>query len=612
MTDPRDSWHDLLARARHVVDARSFQRLAREMRKLDASAAPDSHVPLRVAVLGGASVDLLIRPLELALRCVGIAPEIHEAPYNVFLQELLIPESDTRRFEPNVTLLFLTAHSLSHFPPAGADVEAAERAAAQASATLYEAASAFHRGTDSELIVNTIWSLPPTPSGNFGASSPDDANNFIRRVNTRLGDEAPAFVHLNDLAALAERRGLDQWVDARLWHEAKQFVAPSHIPEVVHNTASIVGALVGRTKKCLVLDLDNTLWGGVIGDDGVEGIEVGEGTGRGEAHKALQQYAKGLKERGILLAVCSKNDEKQALKPFDQHPEMVLRRDDFVAFKANWEPKSMNLRAIAQELNIGLDALVFLDDNPAEREEVRQGAPEVLVPELTDDPTDYVRILHDARAFEVVGVTSEDRARSEMYRGRAQRAELEASATDLSSFLESLEMTGVVRPFEPLSLPRVAQLINKTNQFNLTTRRRTPAEVEEVARSHEHITRTVRLADKFGDHGLISVVIGEVVGEALELDTWLMSCRVLKRGVERMVLNEVVAAARERGLKTIRGTYIPTDRNGLVRDHYRELGFDPGDGSSEPEAEEGDTRWHLDLATFEPLDNFISVQGGET
>jgi len=280
---------------------------------------------------------------------------------------------------------------------------------------------------------------------------------------------------------------------------------------------------------------------------------------------------------------------------------MVLTRDDFAAFKANWRPKSDNLRAIARELNIGLDALVFVDDNPAEREEVRQALPEVFVPELSADPADYPIIVDATRCFEVSIVTDEDRQRSVMYRQQSQRSELLGETRNLDEFLASLEMSATIQPFEPISFARITQLVNKTNQFNLTTRRLTVAEVEALATSLAHVTRTVRLKDRFGDHGLISVLIGRIDGDTLTLDGWLMSCRVLNRGVEQLLLNEVVAAAHRLGLRRVVGSYIQTDRNGLVRDLYKNFGF------SAVDAREGVTTWCLDVDGFTPMSTFIST-----
>jgi FkbH-like protein len=597
------AWSELLHEAATCEDAIRFQALARKAMRLEVEIGPPAgHIPARIALLGAASTDLLERPLCLALRLVGLAPQLHVAPYNVWRQEMLEDESATTRFVPQVAIALLTPHIIPTWPEAGVTPERASELARAVCRQIYDACGRLHDRCKAEIILNTLPPFPQQPFGNLSAKSPEAANNFIRRINVLLGDMAPSYVHLNDVAALVERRGLNQWFDVRLWHEAKQPIAPGSIPELVRNMAAVVGAIFGRNRKCLVVDLDNTLWGGVVGDVGVDGLVLGEGSGIGEAFKAFQMHLKTMKDRGVLLAVCSKNDERNALRPFEEHPEMVLKREDFVAFKANWHPKSDNLRAIAHELNIGLDALVFADDNPAEREEVRQALPQVLVPELTADPADYPMIVDATRCFEVQIITEEDRRRSGMYRQQSQRNELLGSTRDLGEFLASLEMRAIIRPFEPVSFARITQLVNKTNQFNLTTRRLTGAEVEALAGSPAHFTRTLRLEDRFGDHGLVTVLFGRIEDGTLTLDGWLMSCRVLNRGVEQLLLNEVVAAARRLGVTHIVGSYIPTDRNGLVKDLYARLGFSAaGD-------DDGMTTWRLAVEGFEPLQTWIGVQ----
>ncbi len=599
-------WSRLLEQAWTCTDAVTFQALARKAARLaEELGEPTGHTPARVALMGAASTDLLVRPLALALRLVGLAPELHVTPYNVMVQEMLEPDSGTSRFGPQIAIALLTPQSLSHWPAPRATADAATVLARRICQQLYFACGVLHERCNAEIVINTLPPFPQQPMGNLSAKSPDDANNFIRRINVMLGDLAPPYVHINDVAALVERRGLDHWFDVRLWHEAKQPVSPAMVPELTRNMAAICGGILGRSRKCLVVDLDNTLWGGVVGDVGVAGLALGEGTGIGEAFKAFQLYLRALKERGVLLAVSSKNEERHALKPFEEHPETVLKRDDFVAFKANWSPKSDNLRAIARELNLGLDALVFIDDNPAEREEVRQALPQVVVPELTGDPADYPMIIDAARCFEVSSVTEEDRQRSGMYRQREQQHESMSATRNLSEFLASLEMFATIRSFEPVSFARITQLINKTNQFNLTTRRLTGAQVEALAADPNGFTRTVRLQDRFGDHGLISVFFGHIESGTLTVDGWLMSCRVLNRRVEHRLLNEVVAAMARADVRYVVGSFIPTDRNTLVKDLYRDLGF------SLISDRDGMTTWRLDVASFTPLQTFVTVRATE-
>jgi FkbH-like protein len=377
---------------------------------------------------------------------------------------------------------------------------------------------------------------------------------------------------------------------------------------LVRNLASIIGALYGRTAKCLVVDLDNTLWGGVVGDDGVGGLKIGEGDAEGEAFKAFQEYLLLLKKRGLLLAVCSKNDEANALEPFMKLPDMVLKREDFVCFKANWDPKPDNIEQIARELNIGLDALVFVDDNPAERELVRQRLPQVKVVELSGDPADFPRLLDQCGWLELVKLTDEDIKKTDQYLENIQRDALKVQHADYDSYLASLEQKAVVREFEPKHLDRITQLINKTNQFNLTTKRLTRSEVEALVGREDTITTYVRLVDRFGDNGLISVLIGHREGIVLHIDVWLMSCRVLKRGVERLLTNHLFERARDLKVESVRGAYIPTAKNKMVENLYPELGFAPaGIGVG------GTSYWELRVQDYKPEPVRIAVStDGET
>jgi FkbH-like protein len=354
------------------------------------------------------------------------------------------------------------------------------------------------------------------------------------------------------------------------------------------------------SKKCLVLDLDNTLWGGVIGDDGPEGIILGEGTGTGEAHLALQRYAKQLRERGVILAICSKNDPAVAEAVFRDHPEMLLKRSDIAAFVANWEDKAANLRRIAEQLNIGLESLVFVDDNPAERARIRQSLPMVAVPELPADPAHYVRCLADAGYFESVAFTTEDSRRGEQYAANASREALRESSQGMDDFLRGLEMSVTFGPFRTVDLARVAQLIGKTNQFNLTTRRHSLEDVSRFASSDRSLTLQFRLVDRFGDNGLVSVMIlhpDPRSPDLLEIDTWVMSCRVFGRQLEQETMNIAVESARRMGARALRAEYIPTAKNGVVSQLYPALGF-----TRELEAapNHGATRWLLQLSEYVP------------
>jgi FkbH-like protein len=400
---------------------------------------------------------------------------------------------------------------------------------------------------------------------------------------------------------LASLAGRWQWSDDRMYYHAKLPCAPECMVSYAYSVASVIGALRGKSRKALVLDLDNTLWGGVIGDDGLAGIRLGQGDGEGEAFLAFQQYVDQLRQRGVILAVCSKNNEATAREVFEKHTEMHLRLSDISCFVANWDDKHNNLMKIAEQLEIGTDSLVFVDDNPAERAIVRKYLPEVAVPELPDDPSGYIRAIEQHFYFQTIALGAEDLQRSEMYRANSLRSSAQTVSGSIDEFLASLEMVARVENVSDVNLERVAQLVSKSNQFNLTTRRHSPAGLMKMRADPNWITLTVSLRDRFGDNGLISVLLARAEGSELVIDTWLMSCRVLKRGVEQFLLNAVCAAALEQGLTSVFGEYMPTPKNGLVKDHYAGLGFE-----RVSESEDGRTTWRLTLANAHPIRTFIT------
>lgn len=363
------------------------------------------------------------------------------------------------------------------------------------------------------------------------------------------------------------------------------------IPSLANSLANIIKSLYGRNKKALVLDLDNTLWGGVVGDDGVDGIAVGPEVPEGQVYAEFQSYCKALKSIGVVLAVDSKNDEENALAGLN-HPDGVLRPEDFVAIKANWDPKDQNLKAIAAELNLGADSFVFADDNPAERAIVAAQVPGVATPVL-DGAENYIKTLDHGGYFEVTTLSGEDLKKTELYHANAERRRAQAAFADYGAYLDSLEMAATIRGFEPLYIQRIAQLTNKSNQFNLTTLRCSEDDIRSMAEDPAWLCLYGKLVDKFGDNGVVTVVAGQAEGETLHLRLWLMSCRVLKRGMEDAMMDAVVADAAARGLKTIRGYYYPTAKNGMVKEFYAEMGFARVD-----EDAEGNTTWELDVESY--------------
>jgi FkbH-like protein len=555
---------------------------------------------LRLAILGGPTTIQLRQLIELFLASEGIVAEIYEAEYGLFRQEILTPGSGLDAFGPEIVFLATGARDVTRLPP----LEADEPAVAQFAETeladwlqLWETAKSRWNAT---LIQNNF--DPPFDRifGHYTLRHPAARESYLARLNRMLADGAPGFVVLHDLHALAAEAGAASWFDPRFYHEFKMPCGAECLPAYAHSVVSLLRSMLGRSKKVLALDLDNTLWGGVVGDVGPGGIKFGQGSGEGEAFLAFQRYAKDLSQRGIVLAVCSKNDSEKAREPFEKRADMVLRMSDISAFVANWNNKADNLRSIAQQLELGLDSIVFVDDNPAERALVRRFAPQVAVPDLPEDPSGYIAALARHRYFETTTFTREDSARARYYFENSRRKEMAAGAPDLESFLASLRMKMKVEPINDLNIERSTQLINKSNQFNLTTRRYTLAEMRGLVSSPEWYTRTFSLRDELGDNGLISVILLRKQGDALAIDTWLMSCRVLQRGVEQFARNELVDLCRAEGCDRLLGTYIPTAKNSLVVDHYAKLGF------STAGSDGAETFWELRVeGAASPLKHFI-------
>ena len=410
--------------------------------------------------------------------------------------------------------------------------------------------------------------------GDFGAKTPDSFSYQLRKLNFLLAESCAEYknVFIVDIDGLQSRLGEAQVRDPKMYCIAKMPFRTDFLPYIAKQITDTVLAASGSFKKCIVLDLDNTLWGGVIGDDGMDGIQIGE-LGLGHAFSAFQQWLKEMKNRGIILCVCSKNNEDTAREPFEKHPEMVLKLEDISVFVANWEDKAGNIRHIQSVLNIGMDSLVFLDDNPFEREAVRSLIPNITVPELPENPEEYVDYLRSLNLFETASYSEEDRVRTQQYRAEAQRVSLQSQCADYDAYLEGLQMIAEAKPFDSFHFPRIAQLTQRSNQFNLRTVRYTEQEIASIAADDKYVTIYFTLKDKFGDHGLISAVIMEKQEDRLFVNTWLMSCRVLKRGMEEFIVNKMVSAAAEAGYTTVVGEYLKTAKNAMVSKIYEKLGF---------------------------------------
>jgi FkbH-like protein len=554
-----------------VVDAedafRPWQAAATMLPGLAAHAATPPARSARVAIVGTFNTQQLVGMVRLAARRFGVVLELHEAGYGQVEQELLAPGSGVASFGPDYVVI--AAHEGAARLPERSD-RPEEDVAAEADrwASLWEAA----RGLGARVVQYGFALRPEAPLGHLGSRTPGSYESMLAALNAELGRRAGDETLLVDCERLSSLVGKRRWFDDRYWHVSKQAVALDALPLLARHTAAVLAGDLGLGRRCIALDLDNTLWGGVVGDDGLDGLRLG-GDAEGEAYQAFQEYLLRLQRRGIVLAVCSKNDPAIARSVFERHPQMRLRLDDIACFDASWDPKPEALRRIAATLDLGLDSMVFADDNPAEREAVRLELPEVDVIALPEDPAGYVAALAEYPLFETSRLTAEDARRTDQYRARAQARELRGASMDLPTYWRDLEMEAVVAPVDDLHLPRVAQLIGKTNQFNATTRRHGRDAVAAMVGSADWTCLYGALRDRFGDHGVVAVALATVEEDALVVDTFLMSCRVIGRTLELSLLERLAADAERRGLARLRGLVVPTDRNGVVRDLYERAGF---------------------------------------
>jgi FkbH-like protein len=553
-------------------------------------------VPFRLAILSNSTVDMIVPALVGSAVRHGVALEIIQPSYDQVAQEALTPDSKVNRSKPDAVLFALDYRALPLKLSLG-DPEASSATVQGVLDYLQALGDGIKANSKALCIFQTFAPPPETLFGSLDRALPGTMRSLIDCINQQLAAHALSSGDvLVDVAGMAETVGLTNWHDPQLWNLGKFPFSDQFIPLYGDYVGRCVGAIRGKSRKVLVLDLDNTIWGGVIGDDGLEGIKVAQGDAHGEAHLAVQRLALDLRQRGIVLAVSSKNTDSVAREPFEKHPEMLLKLDHIAVFQANWHDKATNIQAIAEELSLGLDSFVFLDDNPAERGLVRKLLPQVAVPELPEDPAGYARTLAAAGYFEAVAFASEDLKRARFYQDNSRRAGLQKQVGGVDAYLASLDMTISFQPFDTTGRTRIVQLINKSNQYNLTTRRYTEPEILDAENAPEVFTLQVRLADIFGDNGMISVVICRP-GEpgVWDIDTWLMSCRVLGRKVEQMVLREILEHARAAGIYKLAGIYKPTDRNNMVNDHYTKLGF-----SKVLEEDSGLTQWELMVESAVP------------
>lgn len=552
--------------ATKVNNMESFNSL-KKASKQDGNGLPT----LRIALLGDTATQFLGTAIRGMGHLRGFHVELFEAEYNQVERQVMDPTSELYAFNPEITIVFQSTHKL--LVKYGKSDAAAKASLADNRLSFVDV---LCKSVPGKII---YFNYPEIDDAVFGSYADKVSFSFIwqtRKLNCGIMEMAvanPDF-YVCDLAAIQNKMGRDAMFQSSVYVSTEMVLSIDALPLVAARTWDIICAMKGRIRKCLILDLDNTLWGGVIGDDGIENIQLGHGLGIGKAFTEFQLWIKKLKERGIILAVCSKNTESVAKEPFEKHPDMVLRLDDIAVFMANWETKVDNIRAIQSILNIGFDSMVFLDDNPFERNMVREAIPEICVPELPEDPGDYLEFLYSENLFETVSYSAGDKDRTRQYQVEAQRVEMRKTFNSEADFLKSLGMVSTVQGFTPFNTPRIAQLSQRSNQFNLRTVRYTDGDIERLASDDTYKCFSFTLEDKFGDNGLICVVIlKKENGTDLFVDTWFMSCRVLKRGMEAFTLNTIVEYARKDGFKRIIGEYIPTAKNAMVAPHYTGLGF---------------------------------------
>jgi FkbH-like protein len=560
---------------------------------------------VRIAVLGGSTTNEVVDLLELLLLADGFRPAFYQSEYNRYYEEAVFEPEKLLSFRPDITYIHTSFVNVHGFPPLTASASDFDESVA-IQVQRFENIWRSLQDRISCMVIQNNFELPPLSIlGNFDSVSYGGKTRFINALNLQFAKEAAKSEKLliQDINALSARIGTNNWFDWSRWFSYKIPTTADASLAIARSLAAMVRSIYGKSRKCLVLDLDNTLWGGVVGDDGLEKIRIGRETPVAEAYTAFQEYCFELRNRGVLLAVCSKNNEDLAKEAFT-HPESVLRLEHFSAFKANWLPKHENILSIAAELNLGVDSFVFVDDNPAERALVAAQLPTVAVPDVGSDVSKFASVLQATQYFEPIKISAEDWQRAELYAANSERAALQSKFANYGEYLDSLNMTAEIDAFRREYLERIAQLTNKTNQFNLTTRRLTLAETEAVASDPQYVTLYGKLSDKFGDNGLISVVIGRREASVLHVELWLMSCRVLNREMELAMLDSLVEHARKLGISVIRGYYIRTPKNGMVADHYQKLGFHCE--SLDPEGQS--SQWALSISEYEAKTRHIRIR----
>lgn len=557
-----------------------------------------------IAILGGSTTSDIKLILELFLLNYGIKPNFYESEYNQYWQDAMFENKELEEFKPDIIFIHTTNRNIKEFPETSDSAKEVENKIENEFNNFYVMWEHLKEVYHCPIIQNNFEYPFYRLMGNKDATSIYGKVNYITKLNLKFAEYAESNENffINDINYQSAQFGLDKWADQFYWYMYKYAMCISAIPTLSYNVANIIKAIYGKNKKGFVLDLDNTLWGGIIGDDGVENIALGQETAEGEAYLEFQEYLKMHKQIGIILNVNSKNEMENALAGLNR-VDSVLKPEDFVSIKANWNPKSQNMKEIANELNLGVDSLVFVDDNPAERAIINKNIPDVRTPEM-EKVDNYIKTLDNSGFFEVVNLSNDDIKKTKMYKQNIERKNKLSTFENYDDYLKSLEMKAEIQNFIPMYMSRIAQLTNKSNQFNLTTKRYTQAEIEEVANSDEYITLYGKLEDSFGDNGVVSVIIGKKENEKLNIDLWIMSCRVLKRDMEYAMMDTLVHNATKNGIKEIYGYYYPTMKNKMVKNFYELQGFKKIEEDSE-----GNTKWKFVIdKNYNNKNKFIKVE----
>ena len=554
--------------------------------------------PIKLAILGDTATQFLTQSLRGLGYDNSINLDIWEADFNQIERQVFDFSSELYQFKPEIVIIFKSSHKLlgkynkvkpeQHLLFASNELSEIEN--------IY---SNLSNNLDAKIIYYNYTEIDDSVFGNYANKTESSFLFQLRKLNYELmcfSSKKPN-LYLCDISSIQNEVGKLVFFQPSIYVSTEMVLSINVLPKVASKTIALINSLDGKLKKCVILDLDNTTWGGIIGDDGIENIQIGS-LGIGKAFSEFQYWIKKLKNRGIIIAVCSKNTESVAKEPFQKHPDMILRLEDISVFKATWDNKADNIRQIQSILNIGFDSMVFLDDNPFERNIVRENIPEICVPELPEDPANYLEYLYALNLFETVSFSNEDTERTKLYQIEAERTKVFQKFTNEDDFLKNLEMFSDIQPFNRFDTPRIAQLSQRSNQFNLRTVRYTEVDIDRISNSKDFLTFTFTLEDKFGDNGLICVIILHKINEKkLFIDTWFMSCRVLKRGMENFVLNTIVHFAKENGFTSMKGEYIPTMKNDIVKDHYLNLGF-----------EKSETCFSLEVQNYKDRKNYIKIK----